>query len=103
MDALNRVSQSNALLRPAFSEQETQFARAFALLREAIEQRAFPGAALAVTYRGGLVASQGFGRFTYEATSPEVHADTVFDLASVTKVVATTAMAMVLYQRGALR
>jgi serine-type D-Ala-D-Ala carboxypeptidase len=102
MAGLNQVSQSKASLRPAFSEQETQFARAFALLRESIEQRVFPGAALAVMYRGALVASQGFGRFTYNATSPEVHADTVFDLASVTKVVATTAMAMVLYQRRVL-
>jgi len=100
---LNQVSQSNAFLRPAHSEQETQFARAFALLRESIEQRVFPGAALAVTHCGALVACQGFGRFTYDATSPAVHADTVFDLASVTKVVATTAMAMVLYQRGVLR
>jgi len=49
-----------------------------------------------------LVASQGFGRFTYEAAAPEVRADTVFDLASVTKVVATTAMAMLLYERGKL-
>ena len=89
-------------LNPAFGEQESRFARAFALIRDAIEQRAFPGAALAVTHRGALVASQGFGRFTYDPTSPEVHADTVFDLASVTKVVATTAIAMLLYERGLL-
>ena len=56
-----------------------------------------------MTHRGALVASQGFGRFTYDATSPEVHADTVFDLASLTKVVATTAIAMLLYERGLLQ
>jgi CubicO group peptidase (beta-lactamase class C family) len=84
------------------SEQESRFARAFAVIRDAIRQRAFPGAASAVTHRGTLIASQGFGYFTYDADSPEVHADTVFDLASVTKVVATTAMAMLLYERGLL-
>src|SRR5208283_5525415 len=99
---LNLNSQPEAALQPAFHDQETRFSRAFALIREAIDQRAFPGAALAVTYHGALIASQGFGRFTYEAPAPEVHADTVFDLASVTKVVATTAVAMVLYERGAL-
>jgi len=76
--------------------------RAFTLIREAIRQRAFPGAALAVTHRGALVVSRGFGCFTYDSTSPEVRADTTFDLASLTKVVATTAMAMLLYERGVL-
>ena len=76
--------------------------RAFALIRESVHQRAFPGAALAVTYRGALIASQGFGRFTFDSTSPEVQANTIFDLASVSKVVATTATAMLLQERGLL-
>jgi CubicO group peptidase (beta-lactamase class C family) len=86
---------------PEYHDQEKQFARAFAAIREGIAQRAFPGATLAVTHRGSLIASQGFGHFTYE-DSPEVHPETVFDVASLTKVVATTAMAMLLYERGSL-
>ena len=62
----------------------------------------FPGCSLAVTHRGELIAHQAFGRFTYDATSPEVTTANIFDLASVTKVVATTAMAMILYERGVL-
>ena len=89
-------------MQPAFHQQEAQFGRVFAILRNAVAQHAFPGAALAATSRGNLIASQGFGRFTYDAASPEVHAETIFDLASVTKVVATTSMAMLLYQRGLL-
>lgn len=99
---LKSLPQDFAAPNPAFQQQEKQFARAFAILREAITQRAFPGASLAVTHGGALVASQGFGRFTYEDDAPTVKADTVFDLASVTKVVATTAMAMLLYERGQL-
>ena len=72
-------------------------------MRVAIHRRAFPAAALAVTHRGALIALQGFGRFTFEVDSPPVEPDTVFDLASVTKVVATTAMAMLLYERRQLR
>ena len=88
--------------RPDFAYQEKQFARAFALIRDGIAQHAFPGAALAVTHRGALVASKGLGRFTYDENAPEVQADTVFDLASITKVIATTAVAMVLYDCGKL-
>ena len=42
------------------------------------------------------------GRFTYDEALPPVAGGTVFDLASVSKVVATTATAMLLYQRGQL-
>src|SRR5580692_10243421 len=95
-------SQDALQLAPAFEQQEKQFANAFAIIRQAIEQRAFPGASLAVTHRGALVGSQGFGRFTYKQGSPAVSAETVFDLASLTKVVAATTIAMLLYQRAKL-
>jgi len=87
---------------PAFERQDAQFARAFQILQQAIEQRAFPGAALAVAQGGRLLALQGLGRFTYEDGAPAVTADTVFDLASVSKVVATSAMSMLLYDAGQL-
>jgi len=90
------------LLLDAFDHQDEVFESAFSILREAIDQRAFPGAAVAVTHQGRLVALKALGRFTYELNSPSVTPTTLFDLASVTKVVATTAMAMVLYECGLL-
>jgi len=48
------------------------------------------------------VALRAFGRFTFDAASPEVTPETIFDLASVSKVVATTTMAALLYERGLL-
>ena len=87
---------------PDYARQDARFAPAFEILREGIRQRAFPGAAAAVTHRGRLVVLKGRGHFTYEKESPAVQADTVYDLASVSKVVATTAMAMLLYERGQL-
>jgi CubicO group peptidase (beta-lactamase class C family) len=53
-----------------------------------------------VLHRGSIVALDSVGRFTYEPNSPAVQPDTVFDLASVSKVLATTAAAMVLVDRG---
>jgi CubicO group peptidase (beta-lactamase class C family) len=55
-----------------------------------------------VTFRGRMVALKGFGTLTYEKQSAGVTAASIFDLASVTKVVATTSMAMILYERGLL-
>jgi len=99
---LNQAPQQLADLPSAFELQDKQFSRAFAMVREAIEQRAFPAAALAVTHRRSLIALRGFGRFTYSDDAPLVQPDTIFDLASVTKIVATTAVAMLLYERGQL-
>ncbi|HEX4067446.1 MAG TPA: serine hydrolase domain-containing protein [Acidobacteriaceae bacterium] len=70
------------------------------VLRQAIEQRAFPGAAWGVLHKGKIVAREALGRFTYSADAPSVLPGTVFDLASVSKVVATTAAAMILADRG---
>jgi CubicO group peptidase (beta-lactamase class C family) len=123
----------------AFEHQDKVFAQAFSILQEAIAQKAFPAASIAVTHRSRLVALKALGRFTYEAGAPpfsrslreggdfdfqsatpdpgapflasfarsgdfdsELTPSTLFDLASLTKVVATTPMAMLLYERGLL-
>ncbi|HSY71669.1 MAG TPA: serine hydrolase domain-containing protein [Alloacidobacterium sp.] len=82
--------------------EHTRFAAAHTILEQAVRDRAFPGAAYGVLHHGELVAHDAVGRFTYEGDSSAVTADTVFDLASVTKVLATTSAAMLLYDRGIL-
>ncbi|MFZ0537676.1 MAG: serine hydrolase domain-containing protein, partial [Candidatus Sulfotelmatobacter sp.] len=94
-----------APLTPLLQESEDQdhvFASAFAVLEEAIAERAFPAASVAIAVRRRLIALKAFGRFTYESSAQLVSPATLFDLASLTKVVATTPMAMLLYQRGLL-
>jgi CubicO group peptidase (beta-lactamase class C family) len=85
---------------PAYEQQDAALSNAFRILHEAIVKAVFPAASIAVTFRGKLVALKAFGRFTYEPNSPPVTVATVFDLASVSKAVATTTMAMILYERG---
>jgi CubicO group peptidase (beta-lactamase class C family) len=85
---------------PAYEGQDAMFSLAFEVLHHAIAEKSFPAASIAVTFQGKLVALKAFGRFTYEPESPPVTPASVFDLASVSKVVATTSMAMILYQRG---
>lgn len=85
-----------------FDAQDDRFRKAFGLLEKAISERAFPCCSAAITLHGELLAQKNLGHFTYESTSPEPSNVTLFDLASLTKVVATTTMAMVLYERGLL-
>jgi CubicO group peptidase (beta-lactamase class C family) len=76
-------------------------ARIDAVMDRAIRDRAFPGAAVAVGRGGVLVRLRGYGHLTY-AGLDDVTADTPYDLASVTKVVATTSAAMRLVEEGRL-
>ena len=97
----NRESGFSFLVRN-FVAQDDRFRDAFSILEKAIAARAFPACSLAVTLRGELVAHKALGRFTYDPASPEVTTSNLFDIASLTKVVATTSMAMILYERGLL-
>jgi len=89
-------------LFPVFERQDRSFSSAFSILDAAVADRVFPGASIAVTQGGRLVALKAFGRSTYDLESPPITMDTLFDLASVSKVVATTTVAMILYERGLL-
>ena len=73
------------------------------LIDEQIRKRAFPGAALAVGLRGNLVLQKGYGKLDYSAKAPAVTNETIYDLASLTKVITATTLAMQLYERGQLK
>jgi CubicO group peptidase (beta-lactamase class C family) len=87
---------------PAYEQQDDIFSRAFGVIHTAIAHQAFPAASIAVVHRGKLVALRAFGRFTHDPDSTATTAASIFDLASVSKVMATTTMAMILYERGLL-
>jgi len=71
---------------------ETQLRPAYEVIERAVADKAFPGATLAVGYRG-KVAMRAFGNLSYDAKSPAVAIPTMYDIASLTKVVATTTLA----------
>jgi CubicO group peptidase (beta-lactamase class C family) len=93
----------NHILSPALDLQDERFHRAFDILRSGIVQHAFPGASIAIARNGKLLAHKQLGHFTYDPASPLVEPQTVYDLASVTKVVATTPACMILHERGQLK
>jgi serine-type D-Ala-D-Ala carboxypeptidase len=68
-----------------------------------IKAGGFPGASVVVGRRGFAVVSKGYGQIGWTSESPRVTADrTIYDLASLTKVVGTGTAAMVLYDEGRL-
>lgn len=73
-----------------------------AAILAALSDSTASGAALAVVRRGRLVRLRGYGRLDWDPNAPPATPASIFDLASLTKVVATTTAAVVLAQRGAL-
>jgi CubicO group peptidase (beta-lactamase class C family) len=114
-------SQSVLALVDSTCEQDRRFAAAFRLLQEAVAHRVFPGAALVVARKGELLAWKAFGNSTYATDAADetqssstksqaeparepkrITRETVWDLASLTKPIATTSMAMLLWQQRRL-
>ena len=79
------------------------FTSARAVIEEARAIRAFPAAACEVGRSDGPLWTEAFGHLTYAPESPATTTDTPFDLASLTKVIATTSIAMSLVRSGLLR
>jgi CubicO group peptidase (beta-lactamase class C family) len=73
-----------------------------ALANAAIADRAASGIAIAVGRWGRLVHLRGYGAIDWAPGSPAVTDSTLFDLASMTKVVATTTAAAMLEEQGRL-
>ena len=85
-----------------FADSVYDFSEIDNLMQEAIKDEIFPGAVLAVGHRGRLVYHKPFGKFTYDKDDQEVTKKSIFDLASVSKVIGTTSAAMFLYDEGLL-
>jgi beta-N-acetylhexosaminidase len=72
------------------------------VLDAAVAEKAFPGGVVAVGKDGALVHLRAVGKLSYDDGAPPVTNDTIYDLASLTKVVVTTTMAMMLMDDGLL-
>jgi serine-type D-Ala-D-Ala carboxypeptidase len=70
------------------------------LLRRGVESEWFPGAVLVVGYRGKLVYEEAVGKAALIPSPRPMAVDTVFDLASLTKAMATTTALMLLLESG---
>jgi beta-glucosidase-like glycosyl hydrolase/CubicO group peptidase (beta-lactamase class C family) len=71
------------------------------IVNDAIAQHAIPGAVVVVAKDGRIAFEKAYGYLTYDSTEP-VYPETIYDLASVTKIMATTLSVMKLYDEGKL-
>ena len=76
--------------------------RVDSVINAAIKDHATPGATIAVARRGKLLMLKGYGHTDWAAGAPRANDSTMYDMASLTKVVATTTAAMILEEEGKL-
>ncbi len=81
---------------------DTPFPLTRSILDAAVGARAFPAAVIEVGRRDGALWTEAFGALRFDPRAPDTRIDTVFDLASLTKVIATASIAMRLVHAGTL-
>ncbi|HWW84461.1 MAG TPA: serine hydrolase domain-containing protein [Vicinamibacterales bacterium] len=79
------------------------FDNARKIVQEAVAARVFPAATVDVGDSASSRVQEAFGRLTFLPNAPPAEVYTVFDLASLTKVVATTTIVMSLVTSGSVR
>lgn len=89
------VSLTAAAAKPNFRKLD-------AVMQEAVNDGVFPGASLAVIYKGQTVYHQAFGSLTYNLKDPVADTTTIYDAASLTKPIVTTSIIMQLVERDSL-
>src|SRR5713101_8048230 len=85
------LTENPMTLQPMDVRGEAQLQPAFQVIERAVADKAFPGAAAAIGYRG-RISLHAFGNLSYAANAPAVDTHTMYDIASLTKVVATTTL-----------
>jgi uncharacterized protein YbbC (DUF1343 family)/CubicO group peptidase (beta-lactamase class C family) len=88
---------------PAFAQTFAGSALLDQAVEQAIEEGRMPGAVLLVGHNGQIVHRQAYGKRALTPTAEAMTVDTIFDLASLTKVVATTSSLMKLFEQGKFR
>ncbi len=96
---VEKSSLRNASSISSVKEKE-QFKVVDKMIDEAIGDSAFPGAVLLIAKDGVIVHEKAFGHLSYDPNSRKAVKNTIYDLASLTKVFATTTAAMICYDRN---
>ncbi|MCX7878892.1 MAG: beta-lactamase family protein [Ignavibacteria bacterium] len=84
----------------AYSQRSYDFSSVDKIIEDGISRFAFPSAVLIVGNSENIIYQKAYGRLTYEESSPKTTLNTIYDVASVTKVIATTAAVMKLYDNA---
>jgi uncharacterized protein YbbC (DUF1343 family)/CubicO group peptidase (beta-lactamase class C family) len=94
---------NSSVLPVASKEEQSRLAPLDAVLKDAVKNGNAPGAVLLVGHNGLIVYQKAYGNRTAGSNPEAMTADTIFDLASLTKVIATTTCVMRLEQLGQIK
>ena len=97
------VCASFAAEHPAARRSAARFADVDAIVQGAVEQGKMPGAVVLIGHNGRIVYRKAFGARSIEPTREAMTVDTIFDLASLTKCIATTTAVMQLVESGKVK
>jgi uncharacterized protein YbbC (DUF1343 family)/CubicO group peptidase (beta-lactamase class C family) len=82
---------------------ESRFSALDPIINDAVAQQQIPGAVLIIGHNGQVVYRKAYGNRALEPKREAMTLDTIFDCASLTKVIATTTAAMQLWEQGKFR
>src|SRR5690349_15096551 len=92
-----------ALASAAFAQEFAGSALLDQAVQEAIQKKQIPGAVLIVGHDGKILHRKAYGNRALVPKIEPMTLDTVFDCASLTKVIATTSSLMQLFDQGKFR
>ena len=88
---------------PAGAAPKTNFANIDAIMDKAVADGNMPGGVVLIGHNGKVVYRKAYGSRSLEPTREPMTVDTIFDLASLTKCIATTTSVMKLFEEGRIR
>lgn len=99
-----KIKKSALLDETNFSQVtfENKFNSIDSMINKAIQDSTFPGGVLLVAKDGNIIYHKAYGHLTYDIKSEKTDLNTIYDLASLTKVLATTTASMMLVSQGKL-
>jgi uncharacterized protein YbbC (DUF1343 family) len=101
--AARTFAQLPAAAPSAAGMSQTQLSHIDEAIAAEIMKKQLPGAVVLVGRQGKVVWRHAYGNRTLEPQTEPMTPDTIFDLASLTKVVATATSVMILVERGQIR
>jgi CubicO group peptidase (beta-lactamase class C family) len=81
-------------------QKKFDFSAVDVIIEDAIRNRDFPSAVLIIGDSNSIIYQNAYGRLTYEDDAKATTMNTIYDLASITKVIAATSAIMKLYDEG---
>jgi CubicO group peptidase (beta-lactamase class C family) len=90
---------STSCAQQEYENKKFNFQEVDSIISDGITDHAFPGAVVLISKDDKIIYEKAFGHLTYGDTAAIVSTNTIYDIASLTKVIATTTAAMICYDR----